>query len=173
MRARSLTLHFTRRRKGQEIETIYERNQEWLLGSGERRAVSGEQGGFNYQLFSVCSPLIAHCSPLEGVIPALVIANADGFVDSRAEDFAISDFAGLRRTDDGALDLLHHIIANDHLDLDFRTEVDGVLAAAVNLGVALLAAMSADFDDGHTLNANVVQSVLYGFQLRCLNDGFN
>jgi hypothetical protein len=47
-----LTLHFTRRRKGQEIETIYEGNQEWLLG---KQAIS-------YQLLALSFAWIAQAS---------------------------------------------------------------------------------------------------------------
>ena len=39
----------------------------------------------------------------------------------------------------------------NHFDFDFGQQIDFVFAAAVGFGVAFLAAVAADFEDGHAL----------------------
>jgi hypothetical protein len=56
---------------------------------------------------------------------------------------------------------------------DLGQEVDGVLAAAVELGVALLAAVTAGLENGHAFDARFEQGVLHCVQLRGLNDRFD
>src|ERR1700691_3614624 len=82
---------------------------------------------------------------LEGGFTAFVVADADGFVDAADEDFPVADAAGAGGADDGLNGLLLHVFDDDQLDFDFGQEVDGVFTAAVELGVALLAAMAAGF----------------------------
>ena len=67
-------------------------------------------------------------------------ADADGFVHRGDEDLAIADLAGARGLDDGGLDARDEVIGEDDLDLDLWQEIDGVLAAAVDFGMAFLAA---------------------------------
>src|SRR6185503_10976904 len=68
---------------------------------------------------SVYLPL-AHGSPLQCVVSALVVANADRLVYAGKKDFPIADLAGLGGADDGTLNLLHHVVGHYHLNLDFR-----------------------------------------------------
>src|SRR5215467_7307133 len=95
-RASPTLLHFTRRRKRQEIETIYERNQEWLLGKGGaqrclRLSYFQCQSWTNRRLLSPDRP------PLQCVISALVVADTNRLVYTRAEYLAIADFTRLCR----------------------------------------------------------------------------
>src|SRR5207302_598551 len=53
---------------------------------------------------------------------------------------------------------------------DFRQQVHGVFASPINLGVALLAAVTAHFGYGHALNADLAQRVFHRFEPRGLND---
>ena len=66
----------------------------------------------------------------------------------RHEDLAVADLAGARGLHDRLDRALDQRVGHDHLDLDLRQEVDDVLGAAIELGVALLAAETLDFGDG-------------------------
>src|SRR4051794_1972882 len=95
------------------------------------------------------------------IIAALVIPDADRFIDRRTEDLSITDFAGLGGRDDRALDLVYHAVGDHHLNLDFGDEINRVLAPTINLRVPLLAAMTTDFNHGHSLNTDFMKSVLH------------
>ena len=62
---------------------------------------------------------------------------------------------------------------SDEFELDLGQEVHGVFAAAVDFGVALLAAEALDFGDGHALDADFAEGVFDFFELEGLDDGFN
>src|SRR5271155_5056261 len=68
---------------------------------------------------------------------------------------------------------LNHQISDDQLELDLRNKIDGIFPSAVELGVSLLSAMAASLKYGHAFDANLVQRILYAFQLRHLDDGFD
>ena len=61
-------------------------------------------------------------------------------VDARHEDLAVADAARVRRAADRLDGLLDHLVLDDQLDLHLGQEVDDVFGAAIELGVALLAA---------------------------------
>ena len=73
--------------------------------------------------------------------------------------------------------VLHHFllarIGDDQLDLDFGQQVDLVFHAAVDLLVALLAAVAADLGDGHAVDADGLQSFFDVFEFVGLNNGFD
>ena len=81
---------------------------------------------------------------LEGFFADFLRANAYGLIDRGDKDFAIADLAGAGGLDDGGLDAGDEIIGEDDLDLDLGQEIDGVFAAAIDFGVALLAAETFD-----------------------------
>ena len=70
-------------------------------------------------------------------------------------------------------DLADEIVGDDDLDLHLGQEVHGVFAAAVDLGVALLAAEAFDLGDRHALNAELRQGLLHLLQFEGLDDGNN
>jgi hypothetical protein len=100
-------------------------------------------------------------------------ANADRFVDVGNEDLAIADLAGFGGTDDRADGSIDSIIGDDHFDFDLGQEIDGVFAAAIDFGVALLTAKPFDFTDRHSLDANVSEGVLNFFEFEGLDYGFD
>ena len=110
--------------------------------------------------------------PLERAFAALLIANSDCVVHLGEENLAISDFPGARGRYDCLHCLLDEIVCQDQLQLEFGNQIDGIFSAAVDLGVSLLPAMSAGFEDGHAFDANLVKGVLHGIQLRCLDHRF-
>src|SRR5262249_14879931 len=69
---------------------------------------------------------------------ALAGPDADRGLDRCHEDLSVADVAGLRGGRHDLGDLVDELVGHDHLDLDLREEIDRVLAAAVQLCVALL-----------------------------------
>ena len=64
-------------------------------------------------------------------------------------------------------------VGQDDFDLHLRQEINGVLAAPIDFGVALLPAKTLDLGDGHALQAEFVQGVLDVVQFERFDDGFN
>ena len=69
-------------------------------------------------------------------------------LDRGDEDLAVADLAGLGGLDDRVDAALGVAVLDDDLDLHLGQEVDDVLGAAVELGVALLPAEALDLGDG-------------------------
>jgi hypothetical protein len=80
---------------------------------------------------------------LQRSVSALLVADANGLIDPGQEDFAVSDFAGGRGLDDGFNRRVNQVIGDHQLDLDLGQQIDVVFAAAIDLGVAFLASMTA------------------------------
>ena len=71
---------------------------------------------------------------------------------------------------DGAIDTG---IGQDQFQFDFRQEIDGVFAAAVDFGVALLATEALDFCDSHAFDANFTERILHFLEFEWFYDGFD
>jgi hypothetical protein len=82
----------------------------------------------------------------------------------------VTDLAGAGGLDDGVHDLLRERVVGEDLDADLGHEVDGVLRAAVDLGVALLAAVALHLADGHAEHADLLQRALHVLQHERLDD---
>src|SRR5712691_5786868 len=98
---------------------------------------------------------------LERALVALAGPDAYGALDRVHEDLAVADVPGLRRGRDHDLD--HHL----------GQEVHGVLTAAVQLGVAFLAAEAADLGDGHADDPDPRERLLHVVELERLDDRFD
>src|ERR1051325_6901639 len=81
-------------------------------------------------------------------------ADADDLLELEHEDLAVADLAGVRRFFDGLDRLLEHLRLDRCLDLHLGEEVDDILGAAIELGVALLPAKALYFRDGDALHAD-------------------
>lgn len=79
--------------------------------------------------------------------------------EGRHEYFAIANFAGLGAVDYSLDDFVHSIIGNGHLYFRFRQEIDDVLGAAIELGVAALTAKAFYLAHRHALNSNLTQGI--------------
>ena len=82
-------------------------------------------------------------------------ADADDLLQVGDENLAVADLSGARGLLDGLDDALDHVVVHGGLELHLGQEVDHVLGAAVQLGVALLAAKALDFGDGDAPDAQV------------------
>src|ERR1700730_8348227 len=110
---------------------------------------------------------------LKGAFATLIIANADRVVDPGEKNFTVADFPGARRRHDRLHCLFHHVVYQDHLQLDLGDEVNGIFAAAVELRMAFLPAMSASFEHGHALDTDFMKRGFHCFQLRSLDHRFD
>src|SRR3546814_10317106 len=77
---------------------------------------------------------------LDGSRAALAGADADGFLDRADEDLAVADASGVARLLNGLHGALDQLVLQDDLDFHLGQEIDDIFGAAVELGVALLAA---------------------------------
>ena len=98
-------------------------------------------------------------------------ADADGAFDIADEHLAVANFAGAGGIDDGLNGLIDQVIGEDDFDFDFWEEKDGVFAAAVDLGVALLASEAFDFGHGETLDPHACERFFDFFEFEGLDDG--
>src|SRR3954466_349253 len=79
-------------------------------------------------------------TPSDGVDAGLAGADAYDLLDVGHEYLAVADAAGLRRLADRLDGAFDGFVAEHNLDLHLGQEVDDVLGAAIELGVAFLAA---------------------------------
>src|SRR5580658_8459643 len=131
--------------------TVISRN--WLVGTRPRR-------------YSVAVPL-------DRIRAAFAGTNPDRFLDARDEDLAIADAAGMGRLLDRLDGPLDHRIFHDDFDLHLREEVDDVLSAAIELGVAFLPTETLGLDHGDALDPDLVQSLFHFIKLERLDDRFD
>src|SRR3712207_3726445 len=100
-------------------------------------------------------------------------ADADRFLDARYKNLAIADAAGLGRLADRLDGAVVAVVREHDLELHLGQEVDHVLGAAVELGVALLAPEALGLDHGDALQPHLLQRLLHLVELERLDDGFD
>src|SRR3546814_9931809 len=110
---------------------------------------------------------------LDGGRAALAGADADGLLDRADEDLAVADAPGMGGLLDGLHRALDQVVPQDDLDLHLGQEIDDVLGAAVELGVAFLAAEALGLGHRDALDADLVQGFLHLVQLERLDDRFD
>ena len=109
-------------------------------------------------------------SILDGAAGVAAGADPDRRLHRRHEDLAVADVARLGRRRHHLRHLVDEVVGDDDLDLDLGQEVDGVLTAAVQLGVALLPAEPAHLGDRHADDPDAGQRLLHVVQLERLDD---
>src|SRR5688572_20020529 len=107
---------------------------------------------------------------LQGRLVAFARADADGGLHRRDEDLAVADVAGLRGRGDDLGDLVDDLVRHDDLHLDLGEEVDRVLAAAIQLGVALLTPEPPHLGHRHANHADAGEGFLDVVELERLDD---
>ena len=81
--------------------------------------------------------------------------------------------AGTRHFDDGLDDGVDLIVGDEQLQLALGEEVHAVLAAAIELGVALLAAEALDFGHGEALDPDLHERRLDVVEFEGLDECFD
>src|SRR5207248_2018210 len=100
--------------------------------------------------------------------PPFASADADAVFQRQYEAFAIADSAlrsGAAGLHDGVDGGLNEILINGNLQLNFAEKVDREFVAAVDLGMALLAAEALHVDNGHAKDCHLAQGLLDGLEL--------
>jgi hypothetical protein len=87
------------------------------------------------------------------------------------QNLAVADLAGACRTLDGFDHAIDEVVGDGRLDLHLGQEVDHVLRAAVQLGVALLATEALDLGDGDPLHTDGRQCFAHFVELERFDDG--
>src|SRR5690606_37688079 len=104
------------------------------------------------------------------VVAGLAGADPDRLFDVEDEDLPVADLSGARRGLDRLDGPLDELVGHGGLDLHFRQEIDDVFGAAVQLGVALLAAEALDLGDRDALDADRGQRFADLVELERLDD---
>src|SRR6266496_4756002 len=104
---------------------------------------------------------------------ALPGANPDDLLDRGDEDLAVADLARPCRLDDPFDRPLDLLVGEDQLHLDLREEVDDVFGAAIELGVALLAAEALHLGHRKARDADFGQRLAHFVELERLDDRFD
>src|SRR5205085_632899 len=91
----------------------------------------------------------------------------------RDKNLAVANLAGLSGPHDRIDDEREVRVGANDIHLHLGNEIDGILRAAIHLGMSLLAAKAADFRDGHPMNAALSESIFYIFELEMPNDRFD
>src|SRR5690606_34050593 len=95
------------------------------------------------------------------------------FLDSKDEHLAVADLTGAGRLDDGVDGFGDAFVGNNHFDLDLGRQIHFVLLPAVDLLVALLAAVTAHVVAGHAIDPDAFEGVADVVELVRLDDRFN
>src|SRR6267378_319541 len=86
-------------------------------------------------------------------------ANPKGLVHAGKKDFPVADLARAGGLGDDAKSELGLGVGKDQLNLDLGQKIHGVLAAAIEFGMAFLAAEPPDLSDGHSGDSDFVQGL--------------
>src|SRR4029079_2370713 len=108
---------------------------------------------------------------LQRVVVGLAGADAHRAIEVVNEDFSVADLAGLGGVADRGDDPLLKAVLDPDLDLELGQEVHGVFGAAIDFGVALLAAEALDLGHGHAVDAERLQRVADLVELEGFDDG--
>src|SRR5688572_19235385 len=97
-------------------------------------------------------------------------ADADDLLQVEHEDLAVADLPGIGRLLDRLDCLLEQLGFHRRLDLHLRQEIDHVLRAAVELGVAFLPPEALDLRHGDALHADRGERLAHLVELEGLDD---
>jgi hypothetical protein len=107
------------------------------------------------------------------ILVAFAGADAQRGLDRQHEDLAVADAAGLRGAPDGVDGFLDQVVADHNLDFHLGQEVHDVFGAAIEFGVALLAAEAIGLGHGDALQSNFLKRFLHLVELERFDDGFD
>ena len=107
----------------------------------------------------------------EGSVAAFAGADAYGIFDMENKDLPVAHLAGLGDFLNHLDDLLNHFVWYNDFQLCLWDKVNLVLAAPVELGVALLPAESLDLTDGHALDSDFAQCIAHVIEAKRFYNG--
>src|SRR5262245_57233432 len=96
--------------------------------------------------------------------------DAQRALDIGDENLAVANLAGLGSRADGLDDLVDQVVAYRDLDAGLGHEIDHVLSAAVELGMAALATEALHLGDGHARDPQVGKCRAHVVELERLDD---
>ena len=96
--------------------------------------------------------------------------NAQRMFDRRHEDLAVADLAGARVRGDDLDRLVGKVGGDRDLDAQLGQEIHDIFGAAIDFGVALLAAVTLDLGDGHAVDADGRQRLAHLVKLEGFDD---
>src|SRR5688572_25782908 len=97
-------------------------------------------------------------------------ADANDFFQVEDEDLSVADLAGIGGLLDGLDRLLEHLALHRGLELHLGQEIDDILGAAVQLGVALLPAKALHLRHRDSLHADRRERLAHLVELERLDD---
>ncbi len=109
---------------------------------------------------------------LEHSFTTLTISNSNRFNDVVNEHLAIADFSGSRGSYESGNHLLEATGRNHDLQLQLRQQIYRVLLAAIDLRMALLTPVAANFNDRDPLHPNIMKGLLNFVEFERLYDRF-
>ena len=115
----------------------------------------------------------SHTSTLHCFIAGFLRPNPDGFINRVNEHFTVTDFAGFGGFHDGGDGGFDEPVRENDFDFDFGQEVDGVLASAVDFGVALLASETFHLGDRHAFDADFGERFFHFLKFERFDDRFD
>jgi hypothetical protein len=97
---------------------------------------------------------------LQGRIAPLVVSDADGVVNVRQENLSVANLPRLRRFKNGLNGLFGEVVRDYDLNFDLGKQINLILISTVKLGVSLLPAVPAHFEDCHAFHADIMEGIL-------------
>src|SRR5438445_10812948 len=106
----------------------------------------------------------------ERVAIGLAGADSQGVVDRRDEDLAVADLPGTRVRGNDLDRLLGDVGGDRDFDSELGQEVHDIFGAAIDFGVALLAAVALDLGHRHAVDADGRERLTYLVKLEGFDD---
>src|SRR5579863_191527 len=110
---------------------------------------------------------------LERVAVGFAGSNPQRMIDRHHKDLAVADLSGTGAGSNDLDSLVGDIGRNGDFDPQLREKIHDVLCAAINLRVALLAAVTLDLGHGHAVNADGGQRLADLVKLERFDNGDN
>jgi hypothetical protein len=109
----------------------------------------------------------------DGIQTGFSGSDANGFLDIRNENLAVTDAAGLGRAPYRVDRLLDQIVGDHNLDFHLWKKIHDVLCAAIEFGVSLLPSEALGFGDCDALQSDFLKRFFHLVELERLDDGFD
>src|ERR1700694_362912 len=113
------------------------------------------------------------CGNLEGVTVGFAGPDPQGVIDRRHEYLAVADLAGARAGGDDVNRLVGEIGCDGDFDPQLRQKIHDIFGAAIDVGMALLAAVTLALGHGHAGNPDRGEGLAHLVKLEWFDNGDN